>query len=271
MAQSSRLESVHAKEADPSLSYSKSEHGTGHNDLLDKFVRVQGEQPDVMNDMEILKIGLAVVFAGADSTAASITAILYHLVRSPGKLRRLQAELDDRVYSRLPPGETPSFAALSRVPYLDACIKEAMRKFAVVRFTPERVSPEPAGTTVCGAHVPPGVVVGANPWVLHHDAAVFGKDVESYRPERWLEPEAGPERYREMSATLMLFGHGKYSCMGQNISLLEMFKFVPELVRAFDLRLDVEGAEWRFKHGLFVNLEGVDVRIRERRGGAVAN
>lgn len=221
-----------------------------------------------MNNTEILKIGLAVVFAGADSTAASLTAILYYLLKTPDKLARLRADLDAQVYSRLPEGETPTFATLSRVPYLDACVKEAMRRFAVIRFTPERVSPSPGGTHIAGHHVPAGVVVGANPWALHNNKDVFGEDVDAFRPERWLEPEASPERYREMSGTLMLFGHGKYSCIGQNISLMEMFKFVPEVVRRLDLGLvDGEAGEWRFKHGLFVNLEGLDVKIGVRKAG----
>lgn len=33
--------------------------------------------------------------------------------------------------------------------------------------------------------------VGVNPWVVHRDTAIFGEDVESFRPDRWLKKDSG--------------------------------------------------------------------------------
>ena len=30
-------------------------------------------------------------------------------------------------------------------------------------------------------------IIGTNPWVIHRNTEVFGNDVESFRPERWLK------------------------------------------------------------------------------------
>ena len=29
-------------------------------------------------------------------------------------------------------------------------------------------------------------VIGVNPWVVHRNSEIFGDDVESFNPERWL-------------------------------------------------------------------------------------
>jgi cytochrome P450 len=34
-------------------------------------------------------------------------------------------------------------------------------------------------------------IIGTNPWVLHRNQDVFGKDAASFRPERWLGEDRG--------------------------------------------------------------------------------
>ena len=43
---------------------------------------------------------------------------------------------------------------------------------------------------MAGQQIPQGTSVGCNPYVIHMDKEVFGEDVESYNPERWLRPGA---------------------------------------------------------------------------------
>ena len=67
-----------------------------------------------------------------------------------------------------------------------------------------------------------------------------------------------------MNRNLFQFGSGKFNCIGQNISILEMYKLVPSLLMAFDFELADPDRDWRFEHGSFVNVSGVDVRIRPK-------
>lgn len=94
-----------------------------------------------------------------------------------------------------------------------------------------RVTPE-TGLTVDGTFVPAKVNVGVSGTVLHRRKEVFGDDVETFRPERWLGNE---EKVRVMRNTLFTFSRGKYNCLGQHLSKLEMYKFVPSVLRAFDV------------------------------------
>ena len=44
--------------------------------------------------------------------------------------------------------------------------------------------------------LPADTVVGVNAWVLHNNKAIFGEDVDVFRPERWID--SGVEQLREM-------------------------------------------------------------------------
>lgn len=101
------------------------------------------------------------------------------------------------------------------------------------RFTPERVVP-PSGATICGHFIPAGIVVGVNAWVIHRRTDIFGDDANKFRPERWLKDgEYSIEKIQEMERNLIHFGYGSYSCIGKNISLLEMYKLVPAVFSRF--------------------------------------
>ena len=92
-----------------------------------------------------------------------------------------------------------------------------------------------SGHTICGEHIPGGAIVGVSAWVLHRNSDIFGHDVEIFRPERWLDGNI--EKVREMDRMLSHFGStGNYTCIGKNIALLEMYKFVPAVIRYFEVR-----------------------------------
>ena len=69
-----------------------------------------------------------------------------------------------------------------------AVVNEALRIHPPTGFILERVVPT-GGVVLSGRFIPAGTVVGVNAWVLHRNQQVFGPDVETFRPERWLEGE----------------------------------------------------------------------------------
>jgi cytochrome P450 len=123
-----------------------------------------------------------------------------------------------------------SFSQAQKLPYLDACIKEAFRMHPAAQWHHLRVVP-PQGATICGHFVPGGTEVGCNAWVLHRNKATFGSDVDLYRPERWLVDDKA--KVRQMDNAMFQFGAGHHTCIGKNISLLEIYKLVPSLLKTF--------------------------------------
>ena len=98
----------------------------------------------------------------------------------------------------------------------------------------ERVVP-PAGANIAGEQIPGGTVVGVSSWATHRNKEVFGDDAHTFRPERW--PEASEAQVRLMEKSMLHFGAGNHSCLGKNISVREMYKLVPSLMRTFKVSL----------------------------------
>lgn len=68
------------------------------------------------------------LFAGSDTTAISFRSLFYHLMHTPAAYEKLQAEIDQAFEDgRL--SEIPTFQEASKLPYLDACIKEGLRVY----------------------------------------------------------------------------------------------------------------------------------------------
>jgi cytochrome P450 len=133
------------------------------------------------------------VVAGSDTTATSLTSIMFRVMKNP----RIYEKLTTEIRTTFPPtsNEIPTYAQTNKLPYLQACIKEALRVLpAIGRPLPRIVPPE--GKELAGETFPPGVIVGIPAWTVHKDKKVWGEDADIYRPERWLEGDAAKyDRY----------------------------------------------------------------------------
>lgn len=61
------------------------------------------------------------------------------------------------------------------------------------------------------------------------------------------------------------FGHGSRTCIGKNISLMEMSKLIPQLVEKFDFQLADPKAELESENVWFVKQKNFMVKISERK------
>ncbi|KAH6988294.1 cytochrome protein [Ilyonectria sp. MPI-CAGE-AT-0026] len=171
--------------------------------------------------------------AGSDTTAITMSSTLYYLYKNPEVLAKLRREIDTMVMEgRI--SDPITFQEAQSMPYLQAVINESFRMHPAVGTILPRVVPK-GGVKLGGFDFPEGTHVGANSWVLHYDKDAFGPDADVYRPERWLQPEAGRESQNGMMFT---FGAGSRACIGKNIALLEINKVVPQFVRNFDIVMD---------------------------------
>lgn len=120
------------------------------------------------------------ILAGSDSTANVMRTIMYNLLLHQDTMNRLLDELLE-VKSQT----CPSWEEVRELPYLDACLLEALRLHPPFCLPFERVVPD-GGLTVCETYFPPGTVVGMSPYVVNRDKHTFGNDADRWRPERWL-------------------------------------------------------------------------------------
>lgn len=186
-------------------------------------------------EADILVIGACTqnVFAGSDTTSITLNAALFNIITRPEVLSTLRAELDE-AGRRGELSDPPEFAEAQKLPYLQAVLKESLRLHPATGLPLWREVPA-GGATLCGRYFPAGTSVGVNSWVAHRNRDTWGEDADEFRPERWIN--SNEDQLREMNAMFMPFGLGSRTCIGKNISLLEISKLIPLIVRKFDIVL----------------------------------
>jgi cytochrome P450 len=216
-----------------------------------------------LSQLEISDESLFQLLAGSDTTATIVRTGFLSILSNPHIYRKLQ---DEAISANVPLDTIIPYSQALRLPYLQACIKEALRHHpAAAGLLPRVVGAN--GDTHKGVYLPPGTEVAFCAWNMHrHNTAVYGADAEIFRPERWLE--ASPERLAVMEeAHHLVFGNGRFRCMGENIARLELNKIFFEMIRRFDWSLvdPVGPIAKNTNYGLFVQ-KGMFVRVSELEG-----
>ncbi|KAK3355720.1 cytochrome P450 [Neurospora tetraspora] len=190
------------------------------------------------------------LMAGAETAATSMRSIMLYLLTHPRVYARLQAEVDAAVKDgrAAPYPSVVSNATQRQLPYLWACCKEGMRMHPPVTNSSQKKVP-PEGDTVMvegkTVYLPGGTNIGYCVWGLNRDQKIFGADADYYRPERWLNEE-DPKKLAQMNQVHeMLFGYGKYQCLGKPIALMEIGKAIFELMRNFDWSVTNVAEPWK--------------------------
>ncbi len=68
---------------------------------------------------------LIFLIAGTVTSAHTLSILVYHVLSNPHMEKRLRGDLEDVMASY--PAKNPLWADLEKIPYLQACIKEALR------------------------------------------------------------------------------------------------------------------------------------------------
>ena len=206
------------------------------------------------------------MIAGADTTAITIRAVFYYGLKNPNVWAKLEKEV---LAAGL--GDVAAFKSSLSIPYLDAVIREAMRFHPGVGMTLLRYVPKTGLNLPDGGFVPPGAVVGMNPYITGRNPDIWGDDPDAFRPERWLRAEDQGEsqedfekRLRKMNNLDLAFGAGSRICIGKNLGLLEVYKVIATLVTLYKIELAHPDRDWKVINGWFLRQEGLEVKMSRR-------
>jgi len=207
-----------------------------------------------------------IIAAGFDTLGMTLAACVTHLSHSPKSQAKLLAELDGaRDNGCL--DDAPTYDQASALPYLQACIAESMRLTSVIGVSLPRVVPS-VGAVIAGHTLPCGTIVGINPWVVHRDKAMFGKDADEFRPERY--SEASKARRFELDAHSLAFGGASRSCPGQSLARVALLKSVAAMFLhfTFDVLSEEEAMNYKAKREeCFFVVKWYDVWVKLRSRG----
>jgi cytochrome P450 len=159
---------------------------------------------------------------GSDTIATAIRVTLLYLSTNPRVLSKFLDEI--AAHSPSSPITEPEAKAM---PYLQAIIKEGLRLWPPSSALVTKTAP-PQGDTFNGLFIPGGTDVGSSVWGVFRNKKFWGEDANEFRPERWFGLEDG--RRKEMDDTMgLIFGFGKYTCLGKGVAMLELNKVFVEV------------------------------------------
>ncbi|KAJ5783559.1 uncharacterized protein N7518_009236 [Penicillium psychrosexuale] len=188
--------------------------------------------------------------AGSDTTAISLRAILYYTLKSPPVSIKLHQKLTIALKENRISVPVSWKQSQEQLPYLDAVIKEALRLHTAVGLMLERVVPaEGLQLPDGGPFLPAGTIVGANPWIVHRHRVCGGGGCgvvcSGTVAQMDTESEANfLDRKQKMLRATFTFGAGPRTCIGKNISLLEIYKLIPSLFLRYKIEFNDPSAEW---------------------------
>ncbi|KAH7355496.1 cytochrome protein [Pyrenochaeta sp. MPI-SDFR-AT-0127] len=183
--------------------------------LFTKLFRV-GEE--TISRAEIVANAQAYIVAGSDTTAHSLTYLLWAVCRDESIKKRLVAEVE-----ALPTGYQDE--DLKSLPYLNHVIQETLRCYAAAPGMLPRDVPQD-GCEIDGYWMPGGTVVQTQAYSMHRDATVY-PEPERFNPSRWESAS------KEMKDAWMPFGGGARICLGLHLAQMELRLATTKFFRAF--------------------------------------
>ncbi|RYP46631.1 hypothetical protein DL768_007195 [Monosporascus sp. mg162] len=129
-------------------------------------------------------------------------------------------------------GRLPTFEDRPKLLYISAIVEEMMRWRPVgAGGVPHFTKTE---STYEGYRIPAGSVVLANHWAITREEGVFGPDVDSFVPERWLGAES-LETKELKNLPVVGFGYGRRICPGRHFARNIVWIAIARLLWAFDI------------------------------------
>ncbi|EJT71465.1 cytochrome P450 52A1 [Gaeumannomyces tritici R3-111a-1] len=217
---------------------------------------------------------MAVLLAGRDTTAATLSWCVYELSRSPATVARLRAEM-----ASVTGGRRPTYEDLKAMTYLRHTLDETLRLYPAVPYNIRAAVED----TTLPAPAPAGGPGGQEIAVLKGDVVVYSALSMQRRAD--LYPPAGPgfpdpavfcpdrwDRWTPRPWTYVPFNGGPRICVGQNFAMTEMAYCLVLLLQKYD-RIEYRG-DW---HAQFYKAEivgapgqGVPVAFFEGEDGVAA-
>lgn len=229
-------------------------------DMMGSFVKYGLSQEECESEAMVQVLG------GSDSTATAIRMIILYIITNPRVYIKVMEELESNIHAVSYPVITSTESR--QLPYMQACIKEGLRVFPPLQALNSKLAP-PEGEIVNGIFIPGGTEVAYSSFTTQRRKDIFGEDAQYFRPERWIEAAAvhdGGEKLTAMENTLeLIFGSGRFTCLGKHIAFIELDKVIPTLLRDFDWGLvDPTRHIESMCFGVFVQ-RGIFLRATERK------
>lgn len=193
-----------------------------------------------MSDQEVIDQISTMLVAGHETTSTTLSWLLYDLANP--KYESVQSKLREELLSV--ETERPTMEELNALPYLDAVVRETLRKNSVLDTTfriaaKDDVIPlatpfvDRKGVERKEIRIKRGEQIAINITAANRDKAVWGEDSFEFKPERWLGENAHSKSSEipGVFSSLLTFLGGPRACIGYRFALYEMKVIIFALLR----------------------------------------
>ncbi|KAL2011466.1 hypothetical protein VTN00DRAFT_4184 [Thermoascus crustaceus] len=190
--------------------------------------------------------GQVVIGAGTETTAWTLSVIVFYLLSNTHVLFKLRQELEAAIPD---PSTLPPLTGLEQLPYLiclPAPLTIIMRLPRIAPHEPLVFKPSDSSqfNSVSSSQnsktvewvIPPGTPVGMTSALMHHHPALFPNS-KAFIPERWID-ENGKRRH-DLEGCILSFSKGSRQCLGINLAYAELYMTLAAVVRRFGDRLQL--------------------------------
>ncbi|XP_049879657.1 cytochrome P450 6k1-like [Pectinophora gossypiella] len=234
------------------LSMAKNKYITG--DRLSNLKTQKDEKTRLkVNDDLLVANCLSFFAAGFETSATTLSFTLYELAKD----QAAQSRAADEVRRYLGKGEGLKYDCVTELPYLEACIDEALRLYPVLGVITREVVEE--YTLPSGLRLEPGLRIHLPVYHLHRCAEYF-PEPQKFMPERFL-----PENRRNIQPyTYLPFGEGPRICIGMRFAKMQMLAGLVSVLAGHqvqlagdmprELRLEPRGLVTQPDQGIYLTL-----------------
>ena len=201
--------------------------------FLEALLLAHDENGARLSDAEIQGNIITVLLAGEDTTAHTLSWLLYLITEHPEVQQKMQQEADAVLGAETTP---PDISAVEKLNYIEAVAHETMRLKSV---TPLFFMEPNRDVELAGITIPKGTFL----MLVNRYGALQEEnftDAHEFKPERWLESNPTACAHNRNASTP--FGAGPRFCPGRNLALLEIKMAMAMLCKNFSITRVETGA-----------------------------
>lgn len=174
---------------------------------------------------ELMDEAVTLLFAGQDTSAATLSWTLHLLSLNPASQERLVKELEEHLKNDTKEKITQPYISKNtalKMPYLDAVIKESMRLYPVAPFVVRKLPldlsiPDESKNPKSCITIPKDTFACVWIYSLHRNPKLWHKPNE-FIPDRWINPELQNLDEGQKTGSFIPFASGPRNCVGQPLA-----------------------------------------------------
>ncbi|TMW65593.1 hypothetical protein Poli38472_008235 [Pythium oligandrum] len=201
--------------------------------VVELFVEQSSEDAEGLRPEDLVEFILTFVLAARDTTAVTLSWMLYALSINPHVEEALRDELAQKIDV-----DKDTYLTTEHVrslTFLEATIKETLRLYPAVPYTMREAVND---TFLCGdIYVKKGQVVGLSAYSMGRNPMIWGLDVNEFKPERWIDQKTG-ELINIPASKFFSFSAGPRTCIGMTLAMMEVRVITANLLRKYRFTID---------------------------------